>query len=156
MNGSLPILILLGCLGSAVAEPFRHIGDFAIHSKLKITGAQVVPVAIKPLTLSVYTDGLTVRISAADDSEHASEYEIYRSDGIGRQTSPGGALEVVPGVQAVAEKSGVFRQLRLTQDGLTITTFPGVSDQIVVTQASLVPPPQARPVEEAPTQDASP
>lgn len=156
MKRILPVLIAISCVTRLTAEPFRHIGDFAIHSKLKITGGQVVPVAIKPFTLSVYTDGITVRISAESDAEHASEYEIYRSDGIGRQTSPGGPLEVVPGVQAVAEKSGVFRQLRLTQDRLTITTFPGVSDQIVITEASLVPPPHARPVDDVPSADVSP
>ncbi len=136
------LLIIAGSL-VAGAEEFRHIGDFIIKSRLKVTSGQVVPVAIKPLRLSAFTDGISVRISTSNDSETASDYLIYRSDGIGRQKANGGALEVVPGVQATSEQSGIFRQLRLTQDSLTITTFPGVSDQIVITQAQLAPPPKA-------------
>lgn len=141
------LLIAAGAL-SACAEEFRHIGDFIIDSRIKVTSGQVLPVAIKPLRLSAYTDGISVRISTSGDSESASDYTIYRSDGIGRQKSAGGALEVVPGVQATSKESGIFRQLRLTQDSLTITTFPGVSDQIVVTHARLAPPPKAVPLEE--------
>jgi hypothetical protein len=136
------LLIITGTL-VAGAEEFRHIGDFIIKSRLKVTSGQVLPVAIKPLRLSAYTDGISVRISTSSDSETASDYTIYRSDGIGRQNTSGGALEVVPGVQATSEQSGIFRQLRLTQDSLTITTFPGVSDQIVITHAQLAPPPKA-------------
>ena len=136
------LLIIAGTL-AASAEEFRHIGDFIIKSRLKITSGQVLPVAIKPLRLSAFTDGISVRISTSSDAESASDYTIYRSDGIGRQNSSGGALEVVPGVQATSEQSGIFRQLRLTQDSLTITTFPGVSDQIIVTHAQLAPPPKA-------------
>lgn len=141
------LLIIVGTF-VAGAEEFRHIGDFIIKSRLKITSGQVLPVAIKPLKLSAYTDGISVRISTSEDSDSASDYLIYRSDGIGRQKSAGGALEVVPGVQATSEQSGVFRQLRLTQDSLTITTFPGVSDQIVITHAQLAPPPKAVSVEQ--------
>ncbi|MGB6221988.1 hypothetical protein [Haloferula sp.] len=143
---------LLTVIGTLVAgaEEFRHIGDFIIKSRLKVTAGQVLPVAIKPLRLSAYTDGISVRISTSSDSESASDYTIYRSDGIGRQKSAGGALEVVPGVQATSEQSGIFRQLRLTQDSLTITTFPGVSDQIVVTHAQLAPPPKAVSVQSKP------
>lgn len=140
---------LLFIVGTFVAgaEEFRHIGDFIIKSRLKVTSGQVLPVAIKPLRLSAYTDGISVRISTSGDSDSASDYVIYRSDGIGRQKTAGGALEVVPGVQATSEQSGVFRQLRLTQDTLTITTFPGVSDQIVITNAQLAPPPRAVSIE---------
>jgi len=140
------LLIIAGTLVASAGE-FRHIGDFIIKSRLKITSGQVLPVAIKPLRLSDYTDGISVRISTSGDSDSASDYIIYRSDGIGRQKTVGGALEVVPGVQATSEQSGVFRQLRLTQDTLTITTFPGVSDQIVITNAQLAPPPKAVSVE---------
>ncbi|MEP4078725.1 hypothetical protein [Haloferula sp.] len=136
------LLLIAGTL-VAGAEEFRHIGDFIIKSRIKVTTGQVLPVAIKPLLLSAYTDGISVRISTSEDSDNASDYTIYRSDGIGRQKSSGGALEVVPGVQATSEQSGIFRQLRLTQDSLTITTFPGVSDQIVITHAQLAPPPKA-------------
>lgn len=136
------LLLIVGTL-VAGAEEFRHIGDFIIKSRIKVTSGQVFPVAIKPLRLSAFTDGISVRISTSSNSDSASDYTIYRSDGIGRQKTNGGALEVVPGVQATSEQSGIFRQLRLTQDTLTLTTFPGVSDQIVITHAQLAPPPKA-------------
>ena len=139
---------LLLVAGVAGAAEFRHVGDFIVTSRLKIVRDQALPVTIKPLRLSAYTDGITVRISAEGGLDQASEYAIYRSDGIGRQTSEGGALEVVPGVQALSEKAGIFRQLRMTRDSLTITTFPGVSDQTIVTHAVLAKPPVAVPVPE--------
>lgn len=139
-NLVIALLILTTAVLPAAAGEFRHIGDFILDSRLKITGDQVSPVLIKPILLSVFTDGLSVRVSAEGDPETASEFTIYRSDGIGRQTSHGGALEVVPGVQATSEKAGVFRQLRLTRDTLTITSFPGVSDQTIITRAHLAPP----------------
>lgn len=140
-------LLVLGMTGASAAD-FRHIGDFVIHSRVKISGDDVVSTAIKPLRLSAYTDGVSVRVSTHDSAEEASEYRIYRSDGIGRQQSPGGPLEVVPGVQAVSEKGDILRQIRLTKDTLTITSFPGVSDQIVVTRARAVPAPKAVPAED--------
>ncbi|MGB1129493.1 MAG: hypothetical protein ACPG4K_05545 [Haloferula sp.] len=136
-------------LESSAAE-FRHIGDFIIRSRIKVSSGQIIPTTIKPLRLSAFTDGITVRISAQGEVEQASEYEIYRSDGIGRQRTAGGALEVVPGVQAKAQKGGVLRQLRLTEDTLTITTFPGVSNQTVITYAVVAPPPKAVPATKAP------
>lgn len=131
----------------SLADEFRHIGDFILRSKLKVTNDEVTPISIKPLRLSAFTDGVTVRVSAEGEVESATSFEIYRSDGIGRQSSPGGALEVVPGVQAISEKSGVFRQLRLTRDTMTITIFPGVSNQTIITHAVVAAPAKATVVE---------
>lgn len=132
---------------SSLADGFRHIGDFILRSKLKVTEGEVVPISIKPLRLSAFTDGVTVRVSAKGEVDEATSFEIYRSDGIGRQSSRGGALEVVPGVQAISEKSGVFRQLRLTRDTMTITVFPGVSNQTIITHAVVAAPAKATVVE---------
>ena len=143
----LAVIAFLSPFGLLCAEDleYRHIGDFVIQKRLKISGMKATPIAIKPLRLSVFTDGISVRISSTGDVDKASHYRIYRSDGIGRQTSEAGALEVVPGVQAVSEAGGVLRQLRLTEDSLTITQFPGVSNQITVTSAVVAPPPRAKP-----------
>jgi hypothetical protein len=54
---------------------------------------------------------------------------------------------VVPGVQARSEKGGILRQLRLTERSLTITSFPGVSNQVIITHAVVVSPPKAIPAE---------
>ena len=83
---------------------------------------------------------LAATSAAAGKSDAWSTFTIYRSDGIGRQNTPGGPLEVVPGVQATSDHRGVHKHLRLTRDTLTLTVFPGVSDQTVVTHAVLASP----------------
>ena len=159
---ALLVTVLIGSLVSvdALAAEFRHIGDFIIRSRVKVSAGQTMPTTIKPLRLSAFTDGISVRISTEGVVDQASEYQIYRSDGIGRQRTTGGALEVVPGVQATSKKGGVFRQLRLTADTLTITTFPGVSNQTIITYAVVAPPPKAvpapKPTEADPTAKLAP
>jgi len=134
------ILCLSLATGVLHAEDgFRHIGDFIIRSRLKVVADRVTPIAIKPLRLRATTDGVHVRLATDGAAGEGAEYEIYRSDGIGRQKGVDGALEVVPGVQATATRAGVLRQLRLTRDTLTITTFPGVSDQVIITHATAAP-----------------
>lgn len=124
-------------LGSSIlpAQDFRHVGDFLLSAHYKLTGAEMTPIPMKPIAFHVFTDGVTIRVSPeGDDSSHTS-FEIYRSDGIARQRSESGALEVVPGVQATTSSGGILRHLRLSKDSLTITTFPGVSDQTIVSYA---------------------
>ena len=120
---------------------FGSCGDYIIRSQTKITGSgKVIQVPIKPLKISVATDGVTVRLSTGNQADAWSSFTIYRSDGIGRQNAPGGPLEVVPGVQATSDHGGVHKHLRLTRDSLTLTVFPGVSDQTVITHAVLATP----------------
>jgi hypothetical protein len=127
-------------LATAGQGDFGSFGDYVVRHQTKITGSgKVIQVPIKPLRLSVSTDGVTVRISTGSQGEGWSSFTIYRSDGIGRQARPGGPLEVVPGVQATSDHGGVHKHLRLTRDTLTLTTFPGVSDQTVVIHAVLAP-----------------
>ena len=93
----------LAFTGLARAEEFFPMGDYVIRSQMKITGSgKVVQIPMKPLPLKVETDGVTVRIATGEDSGNWSTFTIYRSDGIGRQNSAGGPLEVVPGVQATS------------------------------------------------------
>lgn len=139
------IVVLLGAVlgfaGAVAGGEFSAMGDYMIHRQIKITGAgKVVDIPMKPLPLRVETDGVTVRISTSAENDEWSTFAIYRSDGIGRQTTAGGPLEVVPGVQATSDTGGVYKHLRLTRDTLTLTVFPGVSDQTVITHARLVPP----------------
>ena len=134
-------IVALALAGNAAAEEFTAMGDYVIRSQIKITGTgRVVQIPMKPLALKVETDGVTVRISTGTESDSSSTFTIYRSDGIGRQSSVGGALEVVPGVQATSDHGGVHKHLRLTRDTLTLTVFPGVSDQTLVTHALIAPP----------------
>ncbi|RYD38015.1 MAG: hypothetical protein EOP87_02395 [Verrucomicrobiaceae bacterium] len=128
-------LILLAAAPFAAALEFRHVGDFLLQSHFKITGGSVTESPMKPMALHVFTDGVHIRISAEDEPESYSTYEIYRSDGIGRQREESGALEIIPGLQAMSRTDGVMRHLRLSAEALTITTFPGVSDQTIVSHA---------------------
>jgi hypothetical protein len=144
----LPLAILLATVLPLAADTggFESFGEYEIRSQLKITGSgKVVKVPIKPLKLSVLSDGVTIRLSTAGKSDAWSTFTIYRSDGIGRQNTAGGPLEVVPGVQASSDQRGVLKHLRLTRDTLTLTVFPGVSDQTVVTHAVLASPPADEP-----------
>jgi hypothetical protein len=120
---------------------FGSFGDYVIRSQTKITGSgKVIQVPIKPLKLAVSTDGVTIRLATGAQSDAWSTFTIYRSDGIGRQSVPGGPLEVIPGVQATSDHGGVHKHLRLTRDSLTLTVFPGVSDQTLITHAVLAAP----------------
>lgn len=123
-------------LGSAaLAAEFKHVGDFLLQSHFKLTGDKVTPIPMKPLALRVFTDGVRVRVSTEGDDESGTTFEIYRSDGIGRQRAGRGALEVIPGLQATCNTGGVLRHLRLSRESMTITTFPGVSDQTTISHA---------------------
>jgi hypothetical protein len=119
----------------ASALEFKHVGDFLLHAHFKITGQQVTPIPMKPLAFSVFTDGVRIRVTAEGDSDSHSTFEIYRSDGIGRQRQGAGALEVIPGIQATSNVGGTLRHLRLSRESMTITTFPGVSDQTIVSHS---------------------
>jgi hypothetical protein len=129
------IIITLALPLTAAADEFRHVGDFLLKSHFKMTGDKITPIPMKTLAFRVYTDGVRIKVAAEGDDESQSIFEIYRSDGIGRQRSGGGALEVIPGLQASSRVGGVLRHLRLTRESLTLTTFPGVSDQTIVSHA---------------------
>lgn len=129
------LFILLSCLTVARADEFRHVGDFLLQSHFKLTGAKVTPVPMKPIAFRVFTDGVRIKVYAEGDEESHTTYVIYRSDGIGRQRQGSGALEVIPGLQATCKTGGVLRHLRLSREAMTLTTFPGVSDQTIVSHA---------------------
>lgn len=127
--------LLLSAASIAGAQEFRHLGDFILKSHLKITNGTVSPIPVKPIAFHVYTDGLTIRVSTEADPNSSTTFDIYRSDGVGRRRAGGGGIEVIPGLQASCRIDGVQRHLRLSSESLTITTFPGVSDQTIVTHA---------------------
>ncbi len=127
--------ILLSLAVFARAEEFKHVGDFLLKAHFKLTGQQVTPIPMKPIAFRVFTDGVHIRVAAEGDSESHSTFEIYRSDGIGRQRQGAGALEVIPGLQAMSNVGGTLRHLRLSRESMTITTFPGVSDQTIVSHS---------------------
>ncbi len=117
------------------ASDFKHVGDFLLQAHFKLTGQQVTPIPMKPIAFRVFSDGVRIRVAAESDEAAHTTFEIYRSDGIGRQRQGAGALEVIPGLQAMSNTSGIIRHLRLSRESMTITTFPGVSDQTIVSHA---------------------
>jgi len=117
------------------AQEFRHVGDYLLQSHFKLTGDKMTPIPMKAVVFRVTTDGAIIRVSAGGDDEAVTSFEIYRSDGISRQRTEGGALEVIPGVQAMSRNNNVLRHLRMSAESMTITTFPGVSDQTTVSFA---------------------
>jgi hypothetical protein len=125
-------LTILALSPAAFAIEFKHVGDFLLKSHFKLTGGKMTPIPMKPIAFRVFTDGTRIRVSAEGDDEAHTTFEIYRSDGIGRQRQGSGALEVIPGLQAMSNVGGTLRHLSLSRESLTITTFPGVSDQTVV------------------------
>jgi len=132
------ILSILTCLALAPglgAEEFRPFANFILQSHFKVTGERVTAIPVKPIVFQVSTDGVRVRITVAGDEEARSVFEIYRSDGVGRRLPGETTLDVIPGIQAMSNHGGVLRHLRLTRESLTITTFPGLSDQTIITHA---------------------
>lgn len=114
------------------ASDFKHVGDYLLKAHYKLTGDVMTPIPMKPIAFSVSTNGISVRVSAEGDDESYSTFEIYRSDGISRQRTSGGAIEIIPGIQAISRTDGIVRHLRLCAESMTITTFPGISNQTIV------------------------
>jgi hypothetical protein len=114
---------------------FRHAGDYLVTSRLKVTDAKVTRVTIKPFRIRVFTNGSEVQVASSENQDSGSSFQVYRSDGIGRQASRSAALEIVPGLQASSDQGGVLTHLRLSPECLTITRFPGVSNQTIITHA---------------------
>ena len=131
----LTLFIVLALAPVVTAAEFKHVGDFLLQAQYKLTGQQMTPVPMKRIAFSVFTDGVRIRVTAEGDEDARTTFEIYRSDGIGRQRQGGGALEVIPGLQAMSNVGGVLRHLRLSRESMTITTFPGVSDQTIVSHS---------------------
>lgn len=129
---TLSILAFFAISAVVSATEFKHVGDFLLQSHYKLTGHQMTPIPMKPIAFRVFTDGVRIRVSAEGDEEAHTTFDIYRSDGIGRQRQGAGALEVIPGLQAISNVGGTLRHLRLSRESMTITTFPGVSDQTIV------------------------
>jgi hypothetical protein len=125
--------------GSPSAADFRHVGSYLVSSRLKITDDRVTRIALKPLAIDVFTNGVELRLVAASRDDATANYQLYRTDGIGRLNGRTGVLEVVPGLQASSSAEGILRHVRVTREALTITQFSGMSNQTLVTHAVAAP-----------------
>lgn len=148
----------LACCSPAATddEGYRHVGDYLLKAHFKLTGDKLTPIPMKPIAFRVYTNGVTIKVATEGDEDAHTKFDIYRSDGIGTQRSNGGALEIIPGLQATSTVDGVLRHLRLSAESMTITTFPGVSNQTIVShsvaaEAITIPrPEQSSPLPQSP------
>ena len=143
--GSLALALLLATSSPCHGDEFRHVGDYLLQSHFKLTGSKVTPIPMKPIAFRVYTDGVTVKVATEGEEDAHTKFEIYRSDGISRQRTGGGALEIIPGVQAMSKTGGVLRHLRMSKEFMTITTFPGVSNQTIVSHSIAAVPIEKKP-----------
>ena len=87
-------LIAAVCLTSSAhgADAFKHVGDYLLRAHFKLAGDKMTPIPTKPIAFRVYTDGVKVKIKAEGDEESQTTFDIYRSDGIGRQRRGGAGL----------------------------------------------------------------
>ena len=134
MKQALTAVIAFALATSASIAEMRHVGDFMLLCRSKITGEKHQAMPIKPMVFHVSTDGVHVQVKL-DDKEETNIFYVYASEGIGRLNKDSNTLEIVPGVQASSNKGGELRHLRLTTEEMTITTFPARSDQAVVIHA---------------------
>ncbi|MEJ6571526.1 MAG: hypothetical protein QNL01_15545 [Akkermansiaceae bacterium] len=117
---------------------FRFIGHYKLNSKIRVENGDTMPVVISPLVYHVYSDGIEVRVYCLTAGEESfTNYEIYRSDGVG-VTRKSGEIDVVAGVQAYCTKGGMIRQLSVTRNSLTMVKMPQRSYRVLVTRATVV------------------
>lgn len=137
MKQALTAFIAFAFATSTSIAEMRHVGNFMLVSRSKLTGEKHQPMPIKPMVFHVSTDGVQVHVKL-DDKEETNIFHIYASEGIGRLNKDSNTLEIVPGIQASSNKGGELRHIRLTTGEMTITTFPARSDQAVVIHAVAV------------------
>ena len=155
MIRKLSVMLCLLC-ATADAGEYKPFGRFVLKSHFKITGDRITPIPIKPVVFDVATDGVNVRVTADGAEDAPSEFSIYRADGIGRQRPGDTGLDITPGLQAMSTSGGVVRHLRLSGDALTLTTFPGLSNQTIVSHAVPVTSDPAKQATKRPQPEPSP
>ena len=114
---------------------FRHIGDYQLHSKIRIERGGVHPVIISPLNYQVYSDGIDLRLYCRVSGEdNYTTYQIYRSDGIG-VARKSGEIDLVAGVQALNTSAEMIRQISITRNSFTLVKMPPRSHRVIVSRA---------------------
>lgn len=135
MNHLFSLLLCFALSPAAIAAEFKAIGDYQLQAHFKLTGQQMTPIPIKPVVFHVSTDGVQIRVATVDGEDSYATFEIYSSDGIGRPRPGANALEVIPGLQAMSRADGTLRHLCISRESMTLTTFPSLSDQTLVSFA---------------------
>lgn len=127
------------CAGEDEGLPggFRFVGNYQVVKRVKVRDGEVVPVAMRPLLLRVYTDGIEVRVYGNLEREDSTVFKVYRDDGVMVEGDED-TVETIPGVQARTLVGGVLRQMTLTNEGLVLAKFPAFSDIVELSYANRI------------------
>ena len=119
-----------------IPAEFRSVGTYKLIKRVKVRDGKLFPVAISEVLYEIYTDGITVRCYG-EESDAFTAFEVYRRDGI-VVTRGGGLVETVPGIQPKTIVGDVLRQLCLTEQRMTLSRFPALSDIVEITYSERV------------------
>ncbi len=118
-----------------LSPSFRLIGNYQLNSKIRVERGKTTPVVISPVKYKVFSDGIEVRLYYQISGEYDFiTYQIYRSDGIG-VSRESGEIDLVAGVQALNQSSGLIRQLSITSKSFTMVNVPPRSHRVIITRA---------------------
>lgn len=113
---------------------FNHIGTYRVSSITKIHQGSITQYPVHKTDYSIYSNGKEIRVFQRGIPHSFHRYEIYQSKGISNRDTKGN-ISIQPGLQARHIQSTMTKQLNVTNDHLTITQFPPISDTILITHA---------------------
>lgn len=124
---------------------YELLGAYRVSSITKIKNEKARTIPVKEALYKVFSNGQKILLfhEGLDETHHT--YEIYRSDGITTEDNEGN-ISVTPGIQARNSTANMLKQMSITQQTLTITYFPPLSNAVHVTFAKRVPPPPVKPL----------
>ncbi|MFC4995465.1 hypothetical protein [Rubritalea tangerina] len=119
---------------NSAPEGFDFVGSYLVDSMVRIRNGKSHTITIPNTQYRVYSNGIEVRLYQSSSEGAFHSYKIYRSDGISEQDQLGN-ISIKPGLQARHISEDTIKQISLTQDHLTITQFPPITNTVVVTFA---------------------
>ncbi|MGJ8671645.1 hypothetical protein [Rubritalea sp.] len=119
-----------------VPQGYDLYGEYEVHSIIRVSSAKSRSVPLRNTVYKVYSNGQKLRLYQEGLGSVFHSYEIYRADGISDQDDNGN-ISIKPGLQARLITDNLVKQISVTQQKLTITQFPPLSDTVVITYAKL-------------------
>ncbi|MFC5049944.1 hypothetical protein ACFPK9_04895 [Rubritalea spongiae] len=117
-----------------VPQSFELYGTYQVHSIIRVRSAKSRSIPLRNTIYRVYSNGQELRLYQEGLGSVFHSYEIYRADGISEQDDKGN-IAIKPGLQARLITEDLVKQIAVTQQKLTITQFPPLSDTVVITYA---------------------
>ncbi len=122
---------------------FNLIGTYQAEEYAKVRSGEYLIRPSAALIYRVYSNGAELKVFTDNVVEHQT-FEVYRSDGIATDTTTGDT-QIVPGIQARSTSGSSLKQLTLTKNKLTVTSFPPLSSEILIMRAQVMIP-RAEPI----------